>query len=171
MAKRYHGPFLVVADRIDRLYEYCCEHKIGWQFDPQYTRMIPAHCLVEIDQVGCPDPNPRYHRFFTPDGRSRAVRRPRAGAAYVRAAFQAIESWIARVPGRAADRRALLRRRGQRLGAPAGPAGTSASWAATRISPGHSPSTWAAEKTRPRRSAGCVNWGWNRAGSASRGPA
>ena len=43
VAKRYHGPFLVVADRIDRLYEYCCEHKIGWQFDPQYTRMIPAH--------------------------------------------------------------------------------------------------------------------------------
>ena len=66
VAKRYHGPFLVVADRIDRLYEYCCEHKIGWQFDPQYTRMIPAHTLVEIDQVGCPDPNPRYHRFFSP---------------------------------------------------------------------------------------------------------
>src|SRR5277367_4674156 len=67
VAKRYHGPFLVVADRIDRLYEYCCQHKIGWQFDPLYTRMIPAHYLVEIDQVGCPDPNPRYHRFFTPE--------------------------------------------------------------------------------------------------------
>ena len=24
VAKRYHGPFLVVADRIERLYEYCC---------------------------------------------------------------------------------------------------------------------------------------------------
>src|SRR5437879_9888919 len=58
VAKMFHGPFLVVADRIDRLYDYCCEQKIGWQFDPLYTRMAPAHYLVEIDQVGCPDPNP-----------------------------------------------------------------------------------------------------------------
>src|SRR5205809_8129032 len=63
VAKMFHGPFLVVADRIDRLYQYCCEQKIGWQFDPVYTRMIPAHRLVEIDQIGCPDPNPRYTRF------------------------------------------------------------------------------------------------------------
>src|SRR5690242_1837744 len=53
VAKRYHGPFLVVADRIDRIFEYCCQQKIGWQFDPLYTRTIPAHYLVEIDQVGC----------------------------------------------------------------------------------------------------------------------
>jgi asparagine synthase (glutamine-hydrolysing) len=67
IAKRHHGPYLVVSDRIDRLYDDCCALKIGWQFDPLYTRMIPAHHLVEIDQVGCPDPNPRYHRFFTPE--------------------------------------------------------------------------------------------------------
>src|SRR5207249_11758092 len=66
VAKMFHGPLLVVADRIDRLYDYCREQKIGWQFDPRYTRMIPAHYLVEIDQVGCPDPNPRYRRFFDP---------------------------------------------------------------------------------------------------------
>src|SRR5437868_14393012 len=59
VAKMFHGPFLVVADRIDRLYDYCCEQKIGWQFDPLYTRMVPAHYLVEIEQVGCPDPSPR----------------------------------------------------------------------------------------------------------------
>ncbi len=98
VAKKYHGPFLVVADRIDRLYEYCCREKIGWQFDPQYTRMIPAHYLVEIDQVGCPDPNPRYHRFFTPEvGRSRCDVGELA-TAYVRSAYRAIEGWIARVP-------------------------------------------------------------------------
>src|SRR6478752_1804138 len=67
VAKRYHGPYLVVADRIDSLYDYCCREKIGWQFDPQYTRMIPAHYMVELDQVGCPDPNPRYYRFFNPE--------------------------------------------------------------------------------------------------------
>ncbi|HEY2159624.1 MAG TPA: hypothetical protein VGH33_28630, partial [Isosphaeraceae bacterium] len=66
VAKRYHGPYLVVADRMERIYEYCRQQKIGWQFDPLYTRMIPAHHVVEIDQVGCPDPNPRYHRFFNP---------------------------------------------------------------------------------------------------------
>src|SRR6187402_2610511 len=34
VAKMYHGPFLVVADRMDSIYEYCCREKIGWQFDP-----------------------------------------------------------------------------------------------------------------------------------------
>src|SRR5438552_3931213 len=66
VAKMFHGPFLVVADRMDRIYEWCLSQKIGWQFDPMYTRMIPAHHLVEIDQIGCPDPAPRYHRFFNP---------------------------------------------------------------------------------------------------------
>jgi asparagine synthase (glutamine-hydrolysing) len=98
VAKRYHGPFLVVADRIDRLYEYCCEHKIGWQFDPQYTRMIPAHSLVEIDQVGCPDPNPRYHRFFSPAVGQGSTDVQELGAAYVGAAYQSMKKWIARVP-------------------------------------------------------------------------
>jgi asparagine synthase (glutamine-hydrolysing) len=98
VAKRYHGPFLVVAERIDRLYKYCCEHKIGWQFDPQYTRMIPAHSIVEIDQVGCPDPNPRYRRFFNPAVGQGASDTLELGAAYVGAAFQAVKKWIARVP-------------------------------------------------------------------------
>src|SRR5512139_2363490 len=56
VAKMYHGPFLVVADRIDTLFEWCQSQRIAWQFDPAYTRMIPAHYLVEIDQVGCTDP-------------------------------------------------------------------------------------------------------------------
>src|SRR5438105_1446074 len=65
VAKMFHGPFLVVSDRIDSLYEWCQTQKIGWQFDPMYTRMVPAHYLLEIDQIGCPDPVPRYHRFFS----------------------------------------------------------------------------------------------------------
>ena len=61
--------------------------------------MIPAHYLVEIDQVGCPDPNPRYHRFFSPDGGPRVVRHPRAGRTPTCAPpIEAIENWIARVP-------------------------------------------------------------------------
>jgi asparagine synthase (glutamine-hydrolysing) len=98
VAKRYHGPYLVVADRMDRIFEYCCELRIGWQFDPLYTRLIPAHYLVELDQVGCPDPNPRYHRFFTPPvgGGPRDIQD--LGAAYVGAAYEATRQWVARVP-------------------------------------------------------------------------
>jgi asparagine synthase (glutamine-hydrolysing) len=98
VAKMFHGPFLVVADRIDRLYEYCCQEKIGWQFDPLYTRMVPAHHLVEIDQIGCPDPNPRYHRFFTPTVGGGSTDIAELGEAYVRAAYQATRDWVAGVP-------------------------------------------------------------------------
>jgi asparagine synthase (glutamine-hydrolysing) len=98
VAKMFHGPFLVVADRIDALYAYCCEQKIGWQFDPLYTRMIPAHYLVEIEQVGCPDPSPRYQRFFTPEVGRGPTDIVAAGRAYVRAAYDATRHWIAQVP-------------------------------------------------------------------------
>lgn len=98
VAKRYHGPFLIVSDRIDRIYDYCCEHKIGWQFDPLYTRTIPAHYMVEIDQVGCPDPNPRYRRFFTPEVAGGSTDIGEMGAAYVGAAYEATRDWISRVP-------------------------------------------------------------------------
>ncbi|AMV38361.1 asparagine synthase-related protein [Planctomyces sp. SH-PL62] len=98
VAKRYHGPYLVVSDRIDRLYDYCCSLKIGWQFDPLYTRMIPAHYLVEIDQIGCPDPNPRYHRFFDPEVAQGPREIDAAGDAYVRAAYDSTLDWIRGVP-------------------------------------------------------------------------
>ena len=83
VAKMYHGPFLVVADRIDRIFDWCQAQRIGWQFDPAYTRMVPAHYLVELDQVGCPDPSPRYHRFFDPPVAHGSPDIEEAGAAYV----------------------------------------------------------------------------------------
>ena len=36
------------------------------KFDPTYTRMVPAHHILELELRGCPDPNPTYTRFFTP---------------------------------------------------------------------------------------------------------
>ena len=66
VAKMYHGPFLVVAQRMDQIFAWCRDERIAWQFDPAYTRMVPAHYIVALDQVGCPDPAPRYHRFFDP---------------------------------------------------------------------------------------------------------
>ena len=98
VAKRYHGPYLVVADRMEPIFDYCCTQGIGWQFDPLYTRMIPAHHLVELDQVGCPDPNPRFQRFFTPEVARGPADVEEAGASYVRAACDATRKWVARVP-------------------------------------------------------------------------
>ena len=101
VAKMYHGPFLVVSDRIDRIFDWCQEQRIGWQFDPIYTRMVPAHYVVELDQVGCPDPAPRYHRFFDPPAGRGPADVEAAGAAYVRAAYGATKEWLSRVPPRA----------------------------------------------------------------------
>jgi asparagine synthase (glutamine-hydrolysing) len=98
VAKMFHGPFLIVADRIDTLYNWCQEQKIGWQFDPMYTRMVPAHYLIEIDQIGCPDPAPRYHRFFDPVIGEGSADRDAAGAQYVAAAYAAVKQWLATVP-------------------------------------------------------------------------
>jgi asparagine synthase (glutamine-hydrolysing) len=94
VAKRYHGPFLIVAERIDRIHAWLAERGLAWQFEPGYTRMIPAHYLVELDQVGCPDPAPRYHRFFTPAIGQGSADLADAGAAYIQAAFDALVRWM-----------------------------------------------------------------------------
>ena len=98
VAKMYHGPFLVVSERIDRIFDWCQEQRIGWQFDPIYTRMVPAHYIVDLDQVGCPDPAPRYQRFFEPAAGSGSTDLAEAGDAYVRAAYAATKRWLSQVP-------------------------------------------------------------------------
>ena len=98
VAKMFHGPFLVVSDRVDSIYEWCLSENVGWQFDPLYTRMIPAHYLVEIEQVGCPDPNPRYRRFFEPEVETGPADVEELGAAYARATLRALSIWLSGVP-------------------------------------------------------------------------
>ena len=98
VAKMYHGPFLVVATRMDEIFLWCREQRIAWQFDPAYTRMVPAHYIVELDQVGCPDPAPRYQRFFTPAVAQGSADLDEAGARYIRTAYEAVERWMATVP-------------------------------------------------------------------------
>ena len=66
LAKEAAGPLLVVADRIDAIHRFLAAEGYANQFHPTYTRMVPAHHVTEIALVGCPDPNPRYTRFFTP---------------------------------------------------------------------------------------------------------
>lgn len=101
VAKMFHGPFLVVADRIETLFGWCQAQKIGWQFDPLYTRMVPAHYLIEIDQIGCPDPAPRYYRFWDPPVGTGPSEIEAAGAAYVRAAYEATKTWLSGLPAEA----------------------------------------------------------------------
>jgi asparagine synthase (glutamine-hydrolysing) len=98
VAKMYHGPLLVVADRMDRIFTWCQEQRIAWQFEPAYTRMVPAHYIVELDQVGCPDPAPRYQRFFDPPVGRGSTDLHEAGATYIAAAIGALQHWIASVP-------------------------------------------------------------------------
>ena len=66
IAKRHEGPCLVVAERIDQIYDFLRGEGLEAQFHPSYTRMAPAHYITEIALVGCPDPNPDYVRYFTP---------------------------------------------------------------------------------------------------------
>ena len=98
VAKMFHGPFLIASDRIDSLFEWCRQEKIGWQFDPLYTRMVPAHYLIEIDQIGCPDPAPRYHRFFHPPIGQGPADVDALGAAYVAAALAALTRRLGTIP-------------------------------------------------------------------------
>src|SRR4051812_29571280 len=60
LAKRHDGPALYVADRIDRLHQALTEDGLAAQFHPSYTRMVPAHYIVDLALVGCPDPDPTY---------------------------------------------------------------------------------------------------------------
>src|SRR5262245_28188425 len=98
VAKMYHGPFLVVAERMDQIFAWCRDQRIAWQFDPAYTRMVPAHHIVELDQVGCPDPSPRYHRFFDPAVGLGSSDPSEAGARYIAAAYQSVLGWLKTVP-------------------------------------------------------------------------
>lgn len=66
LAKLVDGPCLLVAERMDEIVARLKEMGIADQFHPSYTRMVPAHHVVQIQLVGCPDPNPKYERFFTP---------------------------------------------------------------------------------------------------------
>ncbi|MEM9828474.1 MAG: asparagine synthase-related protein, partial [Planctomycetota bacterium] len=66
LAKRTEGPALIIAERIDEIAQQLAAEKLLDQFDPRYTRMVPAHHLLELQLVGCPDPNPSLQRFFAP---------------------------------------------------------------------------------------------------------
>lgn len=101
LAKRHEGPALVVSDRIDRIYEWLKTKGFENQFHPSYTRMVPAHYIVELQLIGCPDPDPTYTRFFTPQRESLGTDLNTIGAAYITAAAEEVRKWLLSIPAEA----------------------------------------------------------------------
>jgi len=94
IAKRKEGPCLVAADRIDTIHKFLSDEGLADQFHPSYTRMAPAHHVTEIALVGCPDPNPTYQRFFTPERNSLPADPVGIGERYVAALFDEVCKWL-----------------------------------------------------------------------------
>jgi asparagine synthase (glutamine-hydrolysing) len=94
LAKRQDGPALLVADRIDTLYDALDEAGLTGQFHPSYTRMIPAHYVVDLTLVGCPDPDPTYTRFFTPARGTLPADLDEIGRRYIGALADECAKWL-----------------------------------------------------------------------------
>lgn len=100
IAKWTDGPILIVADRIDAIRNQLEVLGLADQFHPSYTRMVPAHYVVRIELVGCPDPNPTYTRFFTPSRNTQPAEPEVIGEHYIGVAYNEIVRWLDRVPAR-----------------------------------------------------------------------
>ena len=98
LAKRSEGPMLIVAPRIDMIYNWLQNEGLGAQFHPSYTRMVPAHHVVELQLIGCPDPDPVYTRFFTPELGTLPADIDRIGELYIAALAEEISQWLDQVP-------------------------------------------------------------------------
>ena len=98
LAKQADGPLLVLSDRIDRIHEALVRRGFGDQFHPSYTRMVPAHHVVTIRLVGCPDPDPEYARFFAPARGVLPADTAEIGRRYVGALASEVGKWLAALP-------------------------------------------------------------------------
>ena len=98
LAKRQAGPVLIVAARIDEIYNWLKSEGLQTQFHPSYTRMVPAHYVVELQLIGCPDPDPVYTRFFTPAQGDSTTNLDQIGAAYISALAEELAQWLSLVP-------------------------------------------------------------------------
>lgn len=94
LAKRQEGPALYIADRVDGLHRALERDGLANQFHPSYTRMVPAHYVVELALVGCPDPGPTYTRFFAPDRNGLPADLDEIGRRYIGALATEITKWL-----------------------------------------------------------------------------
>ena len=100
LAKRREGPALIVSDRIDAIYGHLKSEGLERQFHPSYTRMVPAHYVVELQLIGCPDPDPTYTRFFTPQRNAFPADLDVIGRGYIGALADETAKWLRDLPER-----------------------------------------------------------------------
>jgi asparagine synthase (glutamine-hydrolysing) len=98
LAKRQEGPVLIIAHRIDTIYHWLKSEGLAEQFHPSYTRMVPAHYVVELQLIGCPDPDPVYTRFFTPLSNALSTDLDQIGKTYIAALAEEISIWLRHLP-------------------------------------------------------------------------
>lgn len=98
LAKQTAGPLLIVAERIDEIYEFLKTKGLHAQFHPSYTRMVPAHFVVKLEVIGCPDPNPVYTRFFDPQRNTLPTDLDEIGKLYISALAHECEKWLRSIP-------------------------------------------------------------------------
>ncbi len=98
MAKQLSGPLLIVAERIDEIHGYLKKLGLAGQFRPDYTRMVPAHYVVRLDVVGCPDPNPQFNRYFTPQRNTLGADLDQIGKTYIEALKTECQKWLTSIP-------------------------------------------------------------------------
>ncbi len=94
LAKRAAGPCLIVAERIDEIRQVLRDEGLEDQFHPSYTRMVPAHHVLELHLVGCPDPNPTLTRFFDPQPAQLPADVDAIGKAYIGALADECSLWL-----------------------------------------------------------------------------
>jgi asparagine synthase (glutamine-hydrolysing) len=95
IAKLKDGPCLILAERIDAIYNYLKKEGLDDQFHPSYTRMAPAHYITTIQLLGCPDPSPVYSRFFTPvRNKLKNSNVEQIGSLYIGALYEEIKKWL-----------------------------------------------------------------------------
>src|SRR3569623_1550047 len=97
IAKRAEGPCLVVAERIDAIRDFLASEGLVNQFHPSYTRMVPAHHILELALVGCPDPSPTHQRFFAPERNRLPADLDEIGKAYVGALAEECRRWLRQI--------------------------------------------------------------------------
>lgn len=94
LAKQVDGPCLIVAERIDEIAAWLKQEGFDDQFHPSYTRMVPAHHIVELSLVGCPDPNPTLTRYFDPERNCQGTDLNEIGKAYIGALADECSKWL-----------------------------------------------------------------------------
>ena len=98
LAKEESGPMLVAAESIAEIEAFLEGEGYADQFQPSYTRMVPAHHVMTLRLVGCPDPNPLFHRFLEAAPNSLPADLNEIGTRYAKALHAVVGQWLGQIP-------------------------------------------------------------------------